>query len=124
MSLFSRARTTARNVAERAGVERDLDDELRAYVELLAVEKMKMGMSSADARRAALLEVGGMEHVKEQVRDERPGMVVENGIRDLRIGVRQLRRSPGFAAIAIITIALGIGATSAIFSVINAVALK
>ena len=100
MSLFSRVRTIARNVAGRAAVERDLDDELRAYVELLAVEKMKMGMSPADAQRAALLEVGGMEHVKEQVRDERPGMIVENAARDLRIGVRQLRRSPGFAAIA------------------------
>ena len=62
--------------------------------------------------------------VNEQVRDERPGMMLENAIRDLRYGLRQLRRSPGFAAIAVITIALGIGATSAIFSVINAVALK
>src|SRR4051812_13205174 len=102
----------------------ELDAELRAYVELLAAEKMKNGMTPSDAHRAALIEIGGMERVKDDVRDERPGMIIENGVRDLRIGLRMLRRSPGFATVAILTIALGIGATSAIFSVINAVALK
>ncbi len=124
MSIFSELRRSVRNVAGRAGVERELDEELRAYVELLVAEKIAAGASPGDARRAALLEVGGIERVKDQIRDERPGMVIENALRDLRHGTRMLRRSPGFAAIAIVTIALGIGATSAIFSVINAVALK
>jgi len=104
--------------------ERELDEELRAYVDLLIAENIKAGMSPAEARRQALLKVGSIEYVKDQVRDERPGMFIENAMRDLRHGIRLLSRSPGFASIAIITIALGIGATSAIFSVIDGVALK
>ncbi|HEY4132081.1 MAG TPA: ABC transporter permease, partial [Gemmatimonadaceae bacterium] len=124
MSLFSQARTTVRNLAGRSIVEQDLDDELRAYFDGLVAEKIAAGATPEQARRAAMLRIGNLEHVKEQVRDERPGMVLENAMRDLKHGIRLLRRSPGFAAIAIVTIALGIGATSAIFSVINSVALK
>src|SRR5205085_725807 len=116
--------TFLRNLAGRATVERELDEELRAYVDLLAAEKVAAGASPEEARRAALMKVGGIEHAKDRVRDERPGMIVENAARDLRHGLRLLRRSPGFAAISVVTIALGIGATSAIFSVINGVALK
>ena len=124
MSLFSHVRTSVRNVADHSTVERELDAELRSYVDELTAEYIKGGATPDEARRAALIKVGGFEHVKDQVRDERPGMMFENLGRDLRHGLRLLRRSPGFAAIAIVTIALGIGATSAIFSVINAVALK
>jgi putative ABC transport system permease protein len=124
MSQFTNLRSSMRNVAARGDVERELDEELRAYVDLLIAENMKAGMSPEEARRQALLKVGSIEYVKDQVRDERPGMFIENAMRDLRHGIRLLRRSPGFASIAIITIALGIGATSAIFSVINGVALR
>ncbi len=124
MSPFSHLRSSVKNVAGRATVEQELDEELRAYVDLLIAEKIKAGVPPEEARRQALLKVGGIEYVKDQVRDERPGMIFENAGRDLRHGLRLLRRSPGFASIAIVTIALGIGATSAIFSVINAVALK
>src|SRR5688572_28953890 len=118
MTILTRVRTAFRNLTGRSRVESDLDAELKSYVELLAAEKVKAGMHPADARRAAVIEVGGVERVKDDVRDERPGQVLENALRDLRHGARLLRRAPGFSTIAIVTIALGIGATSAIFSVL------
>jgi putative ABC transport system permease protein len=124
MSFISKLRALIHNLVGRSAVERDLDEELGAYVDLLTAENVNAGATPEEARRAALIKIGGIEPVKEQVREERPGMVIENAGRDLRYGLRLLRRSPAFAGIAVITIGLGIGATSAIFSVINAVALK
>lgn len=124
MSLISQVKTGTRNLTGRAGVEADLHEELHAYVELLVAQNIKDGMTEAEARRAAMIKVGSIENVKSQVREVRPGMGLENFARDLKHGLRLMQRSPGFAAIAVLTIALGIGATSAIFSVINAVALK
>jgi predicted permease len=117
MSLF-------RNLFSRSKVDRDLDDEIHAYVELLVAEKIKGGMSPEEARRAARREAGSAEFIIEEVRDSRKGALIETTLQDLRYGFRLLRRSPGFAALAILTIGLGIGANSAIFSVINGVVRK
>jgi len=124
MRILSPIAAFVRNLFKRTSIESDLDDELRAYVELLAAEKVRHGLSPDAARRAALVESGGVDQVKEQVRDVRAGAAFEIARRDLRVGVRSLARTPAFAAAAILALALGIGANTAMLSVVNGVLLR
>jgi predicted permease len=113
-----------RNLFRRRTIEQALDDELRSTLEALIEEKMQKGLSQSAARREALVEMGGIEQVKEGVRAVRAGHFVENLAGDIRYGLRQLRRNRSFAAVAALTLALGIGGTTAIFSVVYGVLLQ
>jgi MacB-like periplasmic core domain len=121
MGALADAWRRIRSFGHRREFEDRLDDEIRFHVEQQIEKNRRAGMTPDEARRQALIRFGGVEQMRERTRDEFRAAPIENLARDVRYGLRSLRRHPGFSAMAVLSLAIGIGANTTIFGVVNTV---
>jgi predicted permease len=112
------------NLAARRAQDERLREEIAEHIALQTAENLRAGLSPVEARRQAMLKFGGVEAMKEDYRAERGLLLIENVMRDVRFALRLLRKSPGFTAVAVVTLAMAIGANAVVFSVLNALILR
>ena len=124
---MKRMRVTLRRLAGLVNGEqrdRELDEELESHLQMHIDDSVRAGMTVAEARRHALLELGGVEQTKEQYRDRRGVPWLETALKDVRFALRLMARSPGFTAVILVTLAIGIGANTVMFSVVNTLLIR